>query len=920
MTLRAPGYRVGPPSDIGLLVFRWLLRAYPAAFRRRYESDLIAFFDADRRHSRYAARWHGPLRFWFKTIKDLAMAATRERMAAAARVLRGRPPEPTQPTVLATRPRRSTQRQPMQTIFQDLRFAARGLRKTAGSSVLSVFVFGMGIGLCTVMFSIIYGVFFRGLDVPESDELLLLRRNNVSRGVQQMGVTQHDFYDWREQQTSFEGLSILDGTTVNLSDGADPERYRGAFVSANMFDLLEVRPVIGRTFLAEDDAAGAPLTVLLGYDVWERRYALDSAVIGRSIRLNGEAAAVIGVMPDGFRFPANESLWLPRRDERAQLTARGNGSTFTVMGRLKDGIGRDQAELEFAAIANRLGEEYPETNQGVSVVMNTFIEADSGPELIAVLSAMMVATVLVLLIACANVANLLLARAALRAKEAAVRAALGASRIRVALPFFSEALLLSLGGAVFATGIAYIGVRWFNGAVATSGKPYYMDITVDLPILGFVAVVAIVTSIVAGAAPAFKIANADVNGILKDESRGTSGLHGGRLSRALVVGEVALSCALLIAAGLMTKSIVKLNNHEYSFEVDHVFTARLGLPRSEYPDRASRMRFFSDLEEQLRAIPPARQVALATSPPTLNDGFSSFGIEGRTYERDQDYPSAATSTITPDFFYTFGRTLSRGRGFEVQDDTASLDVAIVNQSFVDRFFPDENPLGRKFRLGRSNSQRPWMTIVGVAPNMRMNEFQPGQDSAGFYVPLRQSTARFVTITVQTAGGDPIAITQDVRRVVRALDPDLPIYDVYSMKEMMASNSWFYGAFGSLFIAFGAAALFMASVGLYGVLSFSVNRRIHEMGIRMALGAGAKQVVRLVMRQGLGQLGIGLGVGLVMAFGLTNVIGILMFEVEPRDPMVFGAVVAVIAMVGLVASFVPARRATSVDPMVALRQE
>jgi predicted permease len=907
-----------PPSRLATRVFALLLWAYPPAFRRRYHDDLMAFFAADRRHPRYAGTWTGPARFWLKTIKDLATAAARERAASIVGRVRGHQGFPTSPSLHPYE--RTPQRQNMNSFFQDLRFAVRGLMKTPASAGISVAVFGMGIGLCTIMFSIIYGVFFRGLGVPESDRLLLLNSNNLSRNVPVMPVSQHDFYDWREQQTSFEGLGSFSRGTVNLSDGNEPERYSGAFVTANIFDLLRVQAVLGRSFQPGDDAPGAPMTVILGHDVWENRYDSDPAVIGRATKVNGEAATIIGVMPDGFEFPQDESLWVPRRDDRTQITQRGGGTRVAVLGRLNVGVLRDQVELEFAAIATRLAEEYPQSNEGVGVVTRTFVDQDTSPELVAILSAMMAATIFVLLIACANVANLLLARAALRTREAAIRGAMGASRLRIVFPFFAEALLLAAGGAVLGIGIAYLGTSWFEAAVATAGKPYYMVIAVDLPILTFVVGVTLLTATISGAAPAFQISRADVNGILKDESRGSSGLHAGRLSKVLVVGEVALSCALLVGAGLMTKSIVKLRNNDYSFEIEGIFTARLGLFAADYPSRADRVQFFHGLEERLRAMPGARAVALATGLPTTNGGSSNFGIEGQAYETDQDYHNALVSIVTPGFFETFETSLLRGRDFTVEDDTASIRVAVVNERFAEKFFPAEDPVGRRFRIGTSQTQNPWTTIVGVAPNMRMEDFGPAQDSAGFYVPLKQFNIRFVSVAVRTAGGNPMALTSNVRQVVRGLDPDLPIYNVYSMKEFIGQSSWFYGVFGSAFIAFGIAALFMASVGLYGVLSFSVSRRVQEMGIRMALGAGAGQVIKLVLRQGLMQMGVGLAIGLALAFGLSNVVGVLMFEVEPRDPMVFGTIVLVIAAVGMLASFVPARRATSVDPMAALRYE
>ena len=464
----------------------------------------------------------------------------------------------------------------METLLQDLRHGFRTLSRAPGSAVIAVITLALGIGLCTTTFSLVYGVFVRGLDVPEADRLQVIYRTNPSRNIDVMSVTQHDFYDWRERQRSFEGLAGFSSGTVNLSGTEGPERYDGSYVSANLFDLLRVAPAVGGTFHEGDDRAGAPLTLVLGYDAWTNRYGADPNIAGKPVKVNGEAATILGVMPKGFMFPQDAQLWVVRRDERARAPKR-DGLSFRVVGRLQPGVSWDQAKAEMASIAAQLADEYPESNKGVTTIFQTFIEDDTGPELLAVFSGMQVATVFVLLIACANVANLLLARATLRTREAAVRTAIGASRLRVVMPFFAETLVLAFIGAVLGTGIAAIGVELFDRATSGVGKPYYMVFALDLPILAFVVGLTLLTALVAGIAPALQILRTDVNSTLKDESRGSSGAHGGRVSRALVMAEIALSCALLVGAGLMVKSIVKLRNYDYPFATANVFTARAGL-------------------------------------------------------------------------------------------------------------------------------------------------------------------------------------------------------------------------------------------------------------------------------------------------------------------------------------------------------
>ncbi|MBI4420951.1 MAG: ABC transporter permease, partial [Gemmatimonadetes bacterium] len=644
-------------------------------------------------------------------------------------------------------------------------------------------------------------------------------------------------------------------------------------------------------------------------------------VVGQTIKLNGEHATILGIMRPGFAFPDDKLLWVAQRDERGRTPNRQGGPSFQVMGRLRDGATWDRAKAEMATVAAGLARDYPQTNQGVGVAFRTFVDDDTGPEITAVFGGMQVATLFVLLIACANVANLLLARATVRTREAAVRTAIGASPLRVVLPFFAETLLLAAGGAILGTGIAALGVELFDRATRDVGKPYYMIFALDGPVLAFVVGVTVLTALAAGIAPALQILRTNVSSTLKDESRGSSGVLGGRVSRVLVVAQMALSCALLVGAGLMIKSIVKLRNYHFAFATESVFTARLGLFDTVYPDTLSRRLFWRALDERLRSLPGAAAAALTTNLPGGGSGGNRVAIEGQTYATDQDYPSANSAAITPGFFQTFDVTMLQGRGFTTQDEAGSLPVAIVNQDFAERYFPGVSPLGRRVRPGASASTQGWYTIVGVAPTLVVRGLDPDTDNqAEFYLPVAQRDPRFLSLAVRTAAGDAMAQAPAVRQLVRSLDPDLPIYEVFTMLGSIRNQAWFFNVFGTVFIVFGAAALFMASVGLYGLLAFSVSRRVREMGIRMALGATAGDVIGMVLGQGARQTAVGLTIGLALAFGLSRLVRIIMFDVEPRDPLVFGTIGLVIVGVGLAASWVPARRATTVDPIVALRYE
>lgn len=813
----------------------------------------------------------------------------------------------------------------MGALFQDLKFGARALAKKPGSAVISVVVFAMGIGLSAFMFSIIHGIFIRGLGVPDEHRVVAVRRTDVDQPQARMNVPLQDYTDMVERQTSFEALGAYRrGVTVNLTGTEGPERYAGAYVTADLFDVLRIQPILGRDFAPEEDDVGAAWTVILGYQTWQDRYDGDPGVLGKTVIANGESATIVGVMEEGFLFPQNEEIWLAMRDDPL-ATPRGQGVFVSVLGRLNDGVTEDQAALEFANIAQQLSQEYPESNEGIGTTLMSFVESQNGGAITTVFGSMMVAVILVLLVACANVANLLLARAAMRTKEAAVRTAMGGGTFRVVLPFFSEAVVLSVAGALVGIAIGYVAIESFDAATVSSltGRPYFMVFEMNLLTVAFVVGLAAFTSLVAGAAPAIQVARSDVNAVLKDASRGSSSFHLGKLTKMLVVGEVALSCALLVGAGLMTKSMINLGQKEFPYAPEAYFTARVGLFETDYPDAEARQRFFDELNVRVAALPSVRAAAITNVLPALGSGRPRIQLDGEVYEDVASQPQSHWQWVSVGYFDALGVPLLQGEDFRPEHDQDTPLVAIVNQSFVDRHYGGDSPLGERFRVGTSDTI-PWTTIIGIAPDLDMQGFQPagqpGSEPDGFYVPVRQRDTGFLTIMAKAANGVGMSVTADVRGAVRSIDPELPIYGVRSLEEAMYRASWFYKVIGTVFIVFGVAALFMASVGLYGVLAFSVSRRIQEMGIRMALGAKAKDIVRLVVRDGMVQMGIGLVLGSALAWGVTRVIAIMMFQVEPRDPVVFGVVLVAIGSVGVLASWIPARRATKVDPMVALRYE
>ncbi|HEX2202517.1 MAG TPA: ABC transporter permease [Longimicrobium sp.] len=801
------------------------------------------------------------------------------------------------------------------TLLKDLRHGARKLVRNPAFSAISVLTLALGIGLTTMMFSIVYGALFRGLPFEGGDRLMHVERNNLPADIESMEVSLHDFADWRAQQRSFEGLAAFTGGTVNVAGPEGAERYEGAYMTANAFDIVGVKPQLGRAFREGEDVPGAPGVVVLSHDLWQDRYRGDPGVLGKTIRANGVESEIIGVMPPDFRFPVNEEIWLPLREPLE--AKRGEGTTVEVFGKLRPGVSMDQAAVEMNSIARRLALTYPESNKDIGAVVQPYTEEFIGDEPRALLFTMLAAVFLVLLIACANVANLLLSQAALRTKEVGVRTALGASRGRIVMQFLTEPLALAAAGAVLGTGLAAIGVKLFNDAIAATQPPFWIDIRMDAPILLFVAAITLFATFVSGVLPAIRASASNVAEVLKDESRGSSSFRGGRLSRVLVVFEVALSVGLLVAAGLTIKSITNLRTIDYGVPTKNVFTARVGLPEVDYPDSASQVRFFTQLHQRLGEIPGVEAYALGNAMPVVGSPGWQVQIEGQTYATDRDYPESNYITATPGYFATFEAAVE-GRDFTDQDREGSVPVAIVNHTFAQKHFGKESPIGRRIKRGGKDSEEPWRTIVGVVPDM-WADGPDNEDPQAVYTPFAQTPQRFMSV-IARARGEPGALTNPVRSAVSGLDPDLPIYFVGTLEQRIHEQTWFYRIFGSIFMVMGLVALFLAAIGLYGVMAFNVSRRTREMGVRMALGAQASDVTRLVLRQGLVQIGIGVVLGLGVAYVLAMGLKIILFQVSPLDIPIFAGTVAVLVLSGVAACLVPARRATRVDPNIALRYE
>ena len=804
----------------------------------------------------------------------------------------------------------------MDAMLRDLRLGLRTLRKSPALTAVSVLALALGIGLTTMMFSIVYGVLLRGLPYEQGDRIAMVYRSNLERDIERQSLPIQDFADVREAQRSFSALGGFTGGTMNVSGTDRAERYSGSWVTAGVLEIPGVAPALGRTFRAGEDVPGGPRVAVLGYAIWRDRFGNDPGVLGRTIRVNGEPYEVVGVMPEGYRFPEDGALWLPLQADPL-LGVRGEGAFVDVVGMLTPGATMESATAELATLASRLADEHAASNAGFAMFAMPFIEGQIGDEASGLLFTMLGAVFFVLLIACANVANLLLDRAAHRSREVGVRAALGATRAEIVRIFLAESSVLALAGTVVGVVLAKVGVDAFNRAIADTEPPFFIDIDLYPPVLLFAIGVSVVATLFAGLIPAFQASRPDIAEVLKDESRGASSLRIGKLSRALVVFEVALSCTLLVAAGLMVKSVTRASTRDTGFTTADVFTARFGFPVT-YTDTVAQQQLQQQLVERVAALPGVTAATVASGLPAAPSGFGGDDvmIEGTAYARAQDVPEVRTANVGAHFFETLAIGLRSGRVIEAGDRTGTLPVAVVNERFVRQHFGAQSPIGRRIRLGGFESSQPWLTVVGVVDDVFAGSPQDPRPAV-VYRALAQAPASFVYVAART-DGDPMALMAPVREALASLDPDLPIYWPLTLERAILNSQWPVRVFGTMFALFGVIALFLASIGLYAVMSLSVVRRTREVGIRLALGASPPRVVRLLFTQAAWQLGVGLVIGLALAAGASRLLSELLFDVDPLDGAVFAAVAGTLALVGLGASFIPARRAAGVDPAEAMR--
>lgn len=809
----------------------------------------------------------------------------------------------------------------MQQLLSDIRSGVRMLVKYPTLSLVAIATLGLGIGLSTTVFCVVNGGLFKGLPFKDADRIVAVVATNPSQGQPRRPIGTQDFAVWRERQTSFEYFGAFGVAPVNLSaEEGRPERFTAGQLTVPAFQLLGVQPILGRGFREGDDLPGGEPVMLLGYELWQQKYGGSQDIVGKTIRTSGVHRTVVGVMPEKFMFPFRESLWVPLAIDPL-ASPRGQGPNYQVVAKLKPGVSVAQAQAQARTIASQLEREFPETNKGVGADVMPYTELALGPEIYALLYTMLGAGIGVLLIACVNVSNLLVARASLRQREVAVRIALGAGRVRIVRQHLTEVLVLASAGAGIGILLSLFGMRWFTQALTVNPPPFWITFELDYRVLLFVLSLIVLASVFAGGLPALHAARVSAGAALKDDSRSSTSGKLGKFSSALVIGELAVSCGLLIAAGLMIKSVVQLKNVPMPFAVDNILTARIDLPLESYRDSAASIRFYEQLLPRIQASTGVDAATLSDGLPAAGNGAVPVAIEGKAYAQQSDYPIAREGIVTAGYFDTFQAKVLRGREFTPSDNATGQPVAIINESFARVLFPGIDPVGHQMKRARPNSHEPWLTIVGLVPDLVMEGIGNNNASpVGYYIPIAQSdVANGVRIAVRT-NGDPASATPFIRSAVASLDPDLAIYEINTLRWVIDRQTWFYTVFGTFFMAFGFCALFLAAAGLYGVMSFSVTQRTREMGVRSALGARGVQLILLVMRRSVVQLAVGMFLGLALALLASGALQPVLYKVNPRDGAVFAGVIATLAVASLAASFLPARRVTKIDPVVALAVE
>jgi predicted permease len=810
----------------------------------------------------------------------------------------------------------------MGTLIQDVRYGFRSLLKSKGFTFVAVLALALGIGANSAIFSVVNAVLLRPLPFDAPEQLMIVQGRNERTGSTFNEHSYPNYVDLRDQSRSFAHVAAYSPTTAFITGGDEPERVRGVIASADLFPLLGVQPAHGRVFTRDEDKPGAPRTVVLSYGLWQRRFGADPKIIGQEIPLGSAPTLVLGVMPQGFKYPLggdNYEFWMPLARSVTASDLTGRGSVFLpIVARLKAGVRVEQAQAEADTIAGRLAMQYPETNAGQGYALKPLHEqvvGDLRPALLVLLGAVGC----VLLIACANVANLLLARATARHKEISIRTALGASRWRIVRQLLTESLLLAVIGGALGLLIAMWGIDLLLAA-SPADLPRLNEVSLDGRAVAFTVAMTLLTGIIFGLAPALQASKADLNDALKDGGRGSG--EGGRrnkLRSALVIAEVAMSLVLLVGAGLLAQSFMRLLNVTAGFNPERVMTLDLLMSGKKYPDKVQQTTFLQNLLQRASALPGVEAVGVV-NPLPLNGNFDaySFEISGRAPATPNQQPAADRRVISPDYFRAMSIAVQKGRPFSERDVKDAPAVAIINETFARRYFADTDPLGQRI-VFTDAPDAPAREVVGVVADVR----HAGLDEpAGleYYVPYDQAPAIRVTLVARTSSNDPASIMPALRGLIREMDKDLPLWNVRTMNSLLSESVARRRFNMTLLGIFALVALALASLGIYGVMSYSVTQRTHEIGIRMALGAQPRDILRMIVRQGMLLAIVGVALGLVASYWLMQTMTQILYGVSATDPLTFAAISLLLMLVAFTANYIPARRATKVDPMIALRYE
>lgn len=802
--------------------------------------------------------------------------------------------------------------------------AWRAIVSRPAFSLLVIACLALGIAVNTTVFAVFDAILWRPFDFIEPERLAVLRLANPRDGGE-ADLAMAAFYDIRRESSGYSAVAGVVDRSMTITDGEEPERIGGAAISWNLFSMLGTTPQLGRSFRQDEDAGTPPTVVLLSDVLWRRRFNADSSVLGRTIQIDGRAHTVIGIMPPRFKFPETAELWVPFGD-LGRSDAR-SARYVQVFARLRDGVSHAEAGREFSALVERLERDHglgAEQWKGDPQELRTYFIPG---EIRLVTLAMFGAVTFVLLIAVANVANLTLARAASRSREIAIRSALGAGRARIVRQLVAEAVLMAIIAGVLSVPLARFGLSLVDrGMPAGDEVPYYIQWSIDHRVVLYTVLVSVLVGIAFGLLPALQATSGDLQAALREGGRGTSsGAQKNRTRASLVVAEVALALVLLVGASLFARSFASIEKESVGMDTSRITTLRFFLEGSEYDSAFARQQRIEDIVRRVEALPGVESAAASNLIPLDGGGrWSRAEVEGRS-SREDDAPWIWWSGVTAQWGRTLGLVLAAGRDLTASEAGGASPVAVIDQRLATALWPNEDPLGRRFRMANApvtpgETNPTWFTVVGVVRHFRQGQLgDREEDPASVYVPLHYMVPRTTGLLVRTAG-DPASLSAPVRAAVRAADPVLPVFDVMTMDEVRHLGFWQYGLFGWMFGVFGGVALVLAAIGVYGVISYGVAQRTQEFGVRLALGAQRRDVLRMVVRQGLALAGMGIVVGVVGALGVTQLVGSLLVNVTPTDPVSFVGVSVFLAVIAVVACLIPARRATAVDPIVALRAE